>query len=240
MRTGIADSSPGKSVFMCGTSRTGASVQCCGKTLGRRNLKEILNEARNSSKTPRVRGRSIRAQWPGRPRQTNDWSQRAQFRPDRGVAWINRNSETKLSARQDFDWERWVRVSAAQHYLQVDEAWFAQNIRRFPPVLQIPNQANASRREDLDARAARIECEPLGLYRTGIVRDCVNDDAQSYVSVEFKRLRFARIGRAEDAVVGVPLSSDHCDVLSLDGSYFIQRLNANAAGRDFHARTGRF
>ena len=56
MRAGIADSSPGKSVFMCGTSRTGASVQRCGRTLGRRNLKETLNEARNLAKSSQVRG----------------------------------------------------------------------------------------------------------------------------------------------------------------------------------------
>jgi hypothetical protein len=145
-----------------------------------------------------------------------------------------------LSGRQDFDWERWIRVSAANHYLQVDKAWFAQNVRRFLPVLQISNQARVYLREDLDARAARIECELLGLCPTGVARDCVNGDVRTYVSVEFKRLRLARTGHAEDAVVGVPLSGDHCDVPSLDGSYFIQRLNANAAGCDFHARTGRF
>ncbi len=50
------DTSGAKSVFIWGTSRTGASVQRCGKAPGWRNLNESLNGARNLSKSSQGRG----------------------------------------------------------------------------------------------------------------------------------------------------------------------------------------
>jgi hypothetical protein len=56
--------------------------------------------------------------------------------------------------------------------------------------------------------------------------------------VECEGLGLAGTGRGEDAVVGVALYRDHRDFPSSNGSYFLQRLNANASGRDFRAGTG--
>jgi len=87
--------------------------------------------------------------------------------------------ETGLSTRRNFAWGRWIRVSVAHHYLQVDKAWFAKNVRPHLSVMQISRQAKAYRREDLDARAAQIECELLRLDATTAAGDYANGDVRS-------------------------------------------------------------
>lgn len=143
-----------------------------------------------------------------------------------------------MSTRRTFAWGRWIRVSVAHHYLQVDKAWFARNVRPLLRVLQISEQARACRRKDLDARAARIACGVLSLHQIDVARDCVGGDVRSYALIECESLGLAGTDRGEDAVVGVAFYGDHRDFPSSNGSYFLQRLNANASDRDFRAGTG--
>jgi len=90
----------------------------------------------------------------------------------------------------------------------------------FSPVLQMSKQAKAYRREDLGCPRSANRVRPSGPSPDRRSARVFKGDVASYLSVERKRLGFA--GR---------------DAPSSEGSYFIQRCNADAAGRDFLART---
>jgi hypothetical protein len=130
-------------------------------------------------------------------------------------------------------------VSAAHHYLRVDKAWFAKNIRPFLLVLHIPMQTKAYQGKDPDAPPAQSECERLGPRLTDVARDYVNGEAPSSMSAEREVPGFAGTSRGEDALIKVELDSDHRDLPSSQGSYFIQRCNAAAADRNFRAHAER-